>query len=561
MQPQPRRRSGATGDLTTAVARRQSSALQLPPLLSPKIAKVTDSPSSRGGFVFDDEQAGANSKTPQSTFSPLSPDDSTGIFLARKETSNLSTGSTEPQGKQPATTTTTGASARSSQQQQQQRMRNTSILNGDSSIFSSPKLDSKTGLFSSPSGDGAHQRARLLTLKKADPFEQVLGHVENIIYYIEMGCCPPAKKVPAAFVDAVNEARERELWAFPTGRVRDSNGNKLWTRVTLPDGTHALGHEADEPAEVPKFPVSVPIENNVLTQHNHPTLVALRENNLFAKRKKAPPKNLPGANFLAPTGVTIGQGDMNWDGVLRSVCLTQLGIGASLCKRVGRAMILNHTVLTLDLSECNLADAGCAELCASLARNDTLKVLNVSGNHLTPASGEPIAQLIRAPRSPIVTLFAACNRLGNETAIAIARVLCDPNTTLEFLNLRGNSIDDIGAKALFAASQPSNNSTLTALWLQLNLVSNEVLRQVNQLMEQKCPKEILRALEPKKKKSKNAKGGGNNSANDNKAESPATKKLTSASSGTTMNGTMSSSASNDAESKASTSRGNAKRSR
>lgn len=284
----------------------------------------------------------------------------------------------------------------------------------------------------------------------------VLSYVLENIQFIETGTCGVAKKVPAAFAAKVLEMRETEERLFPRfGRVRDRDGNKRWERefkIELrlgnePEGVWHLTHPHLEPPLVPEFPAE----------------------------------------------------DPNWDGIYRSAVFAQMSIGPEFCRKIGRKMILNESVLFLDLSECSMGDEACIELCGCLARNATLQTLNISGNFLTGGCAEAIAGLIKSQRSVLRTLFAACNRLGDETAIAIAEALPRANT-LEFLNLRGNNITDLGAHTLITMAQPHSNTSLTALWLQLNMVSDEAMETLNQLMISKCPLEILEALKPKKKK-------------------------------------------------------------
>jgi hypothetical protein len=129
--------------------------------------------------------------------------------------------------------------------------------------------------------------------------------------------------------------------------------------------------------------------------------------------------------------------------------LSGLRIGVKNCSPISRAMILNRSVMVLDLSVCDLGDAGCEELVACLARNSTLEQLSLNGNFLTAASATCLAEyLLVAPR--LNALSVACNDIGDAGALALSKVL-PYNEPLTFLNVRGNAITDVGARALLDA--------------------------------------------------------------------------------------------------------------
>jgi Ran GTPase-activating protein (RanGAP) involved in mRNA processing and transport len=149
--------------------------------------------------------------------------------------------------------------------------------------------------------------------------------------------------------------------------------------------------------------------------------------------------------------------------------LNGLRIGPAHCQSISRAMILNKSVMVLDLSVCDMTDEGCEELVHCLVRNKTLEQLAVNGNFITAAGAKRLAEYIRVTSS-LKTLSAACNSMGDEGAVAIAEAL-KTNRTLDFLNVRGNGISDIGGQALLDAIQPAVNTALTALWFNLNFIS------------------------------------------------------------------------------------------
>lgn len=177
--------------------------------------------------------------------------------------------------------------------------------------------------------------------------------------------------------------------------------------------------------------------------------------------------------------------------------LNGLRIGLNYCTQISRAMLLNTSVMVLDLGVCDMGDAGCAELVACLTRNKTLEQLNLSGNFLTSASGEPLRRYVAYSRS-LKALSLACNSLGDMGVAEIAEGL-KVNRRLEFLNVRGNDITDVGGKALLDAIQPEVNTALNALWYNLNRLTEATTLPLLQTLIAKCPKP---AEAPKKKKRK-----------------------------------------------------------
>ncbi|ERL93153.1 protein Cep78 homolog [Dendroctonus ponderosae] len=60
-----------------------------------------------------------------------------------------------------------------------------------------------------------------------------------------------------------------------------------------------------------------------------------------------------------------------------------------------QALKRNQTLKTLSFSNCSIQDAGCQLVCSYLRFTPNIEVLNLSGCHLSPVSGEHLAKLIK----------------------------------------------------------------------------------------------------------------------------------------------------------------------
>jgi hypothetical protein len=185
--------------------------------------------------------------------------------------------------------------------------------------------------------------------------------------------------------------------------------------------------------------------------------------------------------------------DPNFDGVARSVSLAGFSIGAEGAARIGRALILNTALIALDLSQCDIEDNGAVELFRCLARNSTLKFLNLSGNFLTSKAASAAAAYLRVPTVGLETLYMACNAIDDEGALALSHAVAH-NKSLRLLNLRGNQLSPAGVQLLLEYARPEHNYSLVGLWLQFNRgLTPELEAELTALMALKCPPTVKQA--------------------------------------------------------------------
>ncbi|RNF09935.1 uncharacterized protein Tco025E_06888 [Trypanosoma conorhini] len=129
--------------------------------------------------------------------------------------------------------------------------------------------------------------------------------------------------------------------------------------------------------------------------------------------------------------------------------LSSTFLGPERCMSLGRKLILNNTVTTLDLSMCDMQDEAAAEFFNSLKRNRCLKHLNVDGNYISDKGASAAAECVQN----LETLHMSCNIIHDKGAIDIASFL-RKSAKIKTLNLRANRITFYGAYRLIAALEP-----------------------------------------------------------------------------------------------------------
>ncbi|RNF00356.1 hypothetical protein TraAM80_07649 [Trypanosoma rangeli] len=129
--------------------------------------------------------------------------------------------------------------------------------------------------------------------------------------------------------------------------------------------------------------------------------------------------------------------------------LSSTFIGPERCAGLGRKLILNHTVTTLDLSMCDMQDEAAEEFFHALKRNRCLKHLNVDGNYIGDKGAIAAAECVQN----LETLHMSCNIIQDKGAIAIASFL-RKSSKIKTLNLRANRITFYGAYKLISALEP-----------------------------------------------------------------------------------------------------------
>jgi len=147
--------------------------------------------------------------------------------------------------------------------------------------------------------------------------------------------------------------------------------------------------------------------------------------------------------------------------ILKGLCDDGLDI---LYKVIGESTVLEALSLSnnnLTLSDGKLADA--------IAKNTTLKELNLRRNKINLKGIEQLADALKENNKTIVVLYLGDNNIGDEGAKCIADVLA-VNKSLQDIDLSSNNINLEGAKYL--ADALKENDTLKELAIDKNNIGN-----------------------------------------------------------------------------------------
>jgi Ran GTPase-activating protein (RanGAP) involved in mRNA processing and transport len=170
----------------------------------------------------------------------------------------------------------------------------------------------------------------------------------------------------------------------------------------------------------------------------------------------------------------------------------------------------NKNLLHLEVSSCNLDDAGLGHLCDALLRNETLTTLIVDENVITQTEGVSLARLLQsstgltalsAKGNPItsgalscimcalvenytLTSLALCFPSSNDPGIHFFELLAPLSSSgcvLTFLDLSMSSIDCLWAKAVAAAL--CTNQSLTVLNLGDNSIRDSGCAEIANMIQ------------------------------------------------------------------------------
>ncbi|AAZ12337.1 leucine-rich repeat protein (LRRP), putative [Trypanosoma equiperdum] len=128
------------------------------------------------------------------------------------------------------------------------------------------------------------------------------------------------------------------------------------------------------------------------------------------------------------------------------LCCSSTFWGPEKCVNIGRMLILNHTVTSLDLSMCDMQEEGAVRFFSCIKRNRCLKHLNVNGNYIGDRGAVAASKCI----GNLESLHASCNGIHDAGAVALASSL-PSSSKIKTLNLRGNRLTFLGAYKLVSA--------------------------------------------------------------------------------------------------------------
>ena len=135
-----------------------------------------------------------------------------------------------------------------------------------------------------------------------------------------------------------------------------------------------------------------------------------------------------------------------------------------LYKVIGESTVLE--ALSLSNNQLTLSDG---KLANAIAKNTTLKELNLRRNKINLKGIEQLADALKENNKSIVVLYLGDNNIGDEGAKCIADVLA-VNKSLQDIDLSSNNINAKGAKYL--ADALKENDTLKELAIDKNNIGN-----------------------------------------------------------------------------------------
>uniref|UniRef100_A0A8C6XG58 NLR family CARD domain containing 3 n=1 Tax=Naja naja TaxID=35670 RepID=A0A8C6XG58_NAJNA len=157
-------------------------------------------------------------------------------------------------------------------------------------------------------------------------------------------------------------------------------------------------------------------------------------------------------------------------------------IGPNGAKALADSLKNNQHLLSLNLQSNLIKDKGAAGLAEVLASNQTLMTLHLQKNEIGPQGSKQLAEALKRNWG-LKDLILSGNCVGDQGAAALAEGL-SLNHTLLTLDLQSNSISDTGVTALTCAL--CCNQGLTSLNLRENSISQEGAQAIANALRANC---------------------------------------------------------------------------
>ena len=136
---------------------------------------------------------------------------------------------------------------------------------------------------------------------------------------------------------------------------------------------------------------------------------------------------------------------------------------------IAKAIQMNTTLQTLDMSSNEISDDGVIAISDYLKRNSSLEKINLSKNRITNEGAKMIAEALQL-NTTLKQLDLSINKMFDDGTTAISNVLIT-NKSLQELNISKNEITNEGAKMIAEALQL--NTTLKQLDLSINKILDD----------------------------------------------------------------------------------------
>ncbi|XP_054850990.1 NLR family CARD domain-containing protein 3 [Eublepharis macularius] len=180
------------------------------------------------------------------------------------------------------------------------------------------------------------------------------------------------------------------------------------------------------------------------------------------------------SNSIGPQGAKALADSLKINQYLLSLNLQCNAIKEDGTKSLAEALINNHTLMTLHLQKNCVGPQGSKKLAEALKKNGGLKELILSGNCIGDAGAAALAEGLKVNQT-LFTLDLQSNSISDVGVTALTRALCS-NRGLISLNLRENSVSKEGACEIARALR--ENSTLRNLDLTANLLHDQGVQAI-----------------------------------------------------------------------------------
>eukprot|EP00073_Rattus_norvegicus_P050682 XP_017453066.1 PREDICTED: protein NLRC3 isoform X3 [Rattus norvegicus] len=157
-------------------------------------------------------------------------------------------------------------------------------------------------------------------------------------------------------------------------------------------------------------------------------------------------------------------------------------IGPQGAKALADALKINRTLTSLSLQSNVIKDDGVMYMAEALVSNQIISTLQLQKNLIGPRGAQQMADALKKNRSLRELMFSS-NTIGDRGAMALAEAL-KVNQGLENLDLRENSISPEGAQAL--AQALCRNTTLKHLDLTANLLHDQGAQAIATAVGENC---------------------------------------------------------------------------
>ncbi|RLV89522.1 hypothetical protein DV515_00014846 [Chloebia gouldiae] len=175
------------------------------------------------------------------------------------------------------------------------------------------------------------------------------------------------------------------------------------------------------------------------------------------------------SNSVGPAGAKALADALKKNQILLSLNLQHNSIEEDGATFLAEALLTNHRLVTLHLQKNGIGAQGTRKLAEALKQNCSLRELILSSNSVGDSGSIALAEALRVNHS-LQSLDLQSNSISSAGVTALTAALCS-NKGLLSLNLRENSISKEGGPAIACALQ--SNSTLRKLDLAANLLHDD----------------------------------------------------------------------------------------